>query len=234
MAGKKKVYKRKTRRYRRKTNKSTKLSSTVAPKAPSTIVDFGYGFPKKALVRHRYVDNVTINSTSGVLTNYVMCLNGCHDPNISQGGHQPLFYDELISRYNHYHVIGSKMTVRLIPMESNTVPCAVSLTFNDDNTVTPTTIGAIQEQTGASFSILGSGGDASITLSLNYSAKKYFGKSVLSNNNLQGESGSNPFEGYFGVITLVGADGATSVSVIAQIVIEYIVIWHELKDTSGS
>jgi len=227
---KKKTYKKKTT----KRKATPKASGTARIPYPKSIVDFGTSFPMKAKMSQVYTDTIVMTSTSGVQTNYQFCLNALFDPNITAAGHQPIYFDQMMAIYNHYTVIAAKMTVKFIPYESNTVPVSVVLWQNDDTTTTPSVISSIQEQPAASFTIIGSAGDASKTMVLKYSPKKVFGGSILGNPYLQGSSTTTPSELSVGQVTLVGADNLTTVSVIAQVVIQYITIYTELKDIQGS
>lgn len=227
--GKKKTFKKKI--YKKKYNK---LSSTVSPTYGKDLVNFGSAFPKKALIKQRYVDTVSMTATTGTFSHTVICLNGLYDPNVTTSGHQPMYFDQMMALYNHYYVIGAKMTVKLIGYESNTVPANCILWMNDDTAVTPSTANNLIEEIATSATLLGSGGDTSITLSLKYSPKKTFGGSVLANVSLQGSATANPDEGSYGYISVQAADLASTVSVIAQIIVEYIVIYTELKDIGGS
>jgi len=233
------AYKRKTRKktmrkktYKRKQTVTT--GGTAKIPYPKDIVDFGFAFPKRCKIKQVYTDTVTLTSTSGVPVNYQFVLNGLFDPNISTSGHQPLYLDQLLSIWSHYTVIGCKMTVKFIPYETNVVPASVVLWQNDDSATTPSVISNYQEQSGASFTIIGSAGDTYQTLVLKYSPKKVFGGSILGNPVLQGTASINPTEISVGQITMVGADNATTVSVIAQVVLEYISIYSELKDITTS
>jgi len=229
----KRNYKKKTMK-RRPLKRAPKTTGTAKIAYPKSICDFGTSYPLRAMMKQVYTDTVILTSTLGVQSNYQFCLNSLFDPNITAAGHQPMYFDQMMAIYNHYTVIAAKMTVKFIPYEANVVPSSVVLWSNDDTTTTPGVISAVQEQPGASFTILGSAGDTHTTLVLKYSPKKVFGGSVLGNPNLQGNAAGSPPELTVGQITLVGADNSSTVNVIAQVVIEYVSIYSELKDIAGS
>lgn len=232
MAYTKKTVKSKKKVYKKKP--APKTSGTTKIDYPKSIVNFGSSFPMKAMIKQVYTDTVMMTSTTGILAHYTMSLNGLFDPNITACGHQPLYFDQMMAIYNHYVVIASKITVKLIPLEANTVPTIVALWQNDDTSITSTSMINIQEQSGSSSTICGSQGDNYTTLNLKYSPKKVFGGSVLGNANLKGSASANPPEQTYGVLSIVGADYLTTVNVIAQIVVEYVSIFSELKDIVGS
>lgn len=229
---KRKQTKSKKRTYRKK--RATKTTGTVKIAYPKSIVDFGTNFPMRVKIKQTYTDTVTMNSPVGALAHYTMSLNGLYDPNITAGGHQPLYFDQMMAIYNHYTVIASKMTIKIIPYEANTVPTSVCVWQNDDNAITSTSMTNIQELSGTSFTLCGSQGDNYTTLNLKYSPKKVFGGSILGNANLKGSASANPPEQTYGVITIGSADNFTTVNVIVQIIMEYVTIYSELKDILSS
>ena len=50
----------------------------------------------------------------------------CADPNHTGVGHQPLYFDQLMTIYNHYIVIGAKITVKFTAYPA-TIPVNVCL-----------------------------------------------------------------------------------------------------------
>lgn len=69
------------------------------------------GFPKTTAVKLRYVDGISLNPTISTLATYVFRANGLFDPNATGIGHQPMNFDMWAALYNHYVVIGAKITV---------------------------------------------------------------------------------------------------------------------------
>ena len=231
-----------TFRYRNK-NKSTKkktykktLGRRNAPQknGPSNQVNMGLAYPKQSLVRHKYQDRYIMSSAGGALTHYGYSLNGMWDPKNAVGGNQPLYFDQLMAVYNHYTVIGAKMKVTVVPFDTNTVPCQIALWQNDDTTVTPSSFHVCSEQSKSQNRLLAEKNVKPTTLYLNWSAKKTFGGSVLSNVDLRGNAVSNPVDQSYGQISLQTVDSVTT-SVVALIIdIEYSAIYTELRDMYGS
>jgi len=67
-----------------------------------------------------------------------------------------------------------------------------------------------------------------------WSAKKYFGKGVLANTDLQGTATSSPNEQSFYTLYVQSLDLSTSANHWAIVEIQYIAIWKELKDVAQS
>lgn len=222
--------------FKKKSSKKVKFVKKVKSQAPrlKNIVNFGVAFPKKAMMTHKYHDTtaLTIAAGGGVQTNYTFSANGMYDPNITGTGHQPFCFDQMAALYDHYVVIGSKITVKFAQYSTANNIMYVSLFNNDDTTVTPS-FDALAEQGTSKFTQLGVGTSDIKTLTSKYSAKKYFGGSVLSNNVLQGSSAANPTEASNYTISLYSPTGGGG-TVQIEVFIEYIAIWTELKDIASS
>lgn len=217
--------------------KLLRRSRAVRPRNPRrllTKVQTGLGFPRQVVKTLRYAELISITSTTGILQTYRFIANGLYDPNITGTGHQPLYFDQVMSLYNQYTVIGSKIECRFVPSSTNTSPVAVILMLDDDTTLTPTDITGVQEQSQANrLRIVHVNESNPIYLSKKFSAKKTFGGSLLSNNNLTGSSVSNPIEGtYFDICAQT--IGGTTASVSVEVLITYIAVFNELKDVAQS
>lgn len=197
-----------------------------------SMVRFGLGLPKKCLVTHKYNEFVLLTSTAGIKQNYLYSCNGMFDPNITGTGHQPMYFDQFSALYDHYTVIGSRITVRLTPTAAGEDGFRVALFLNDDTTVTPDISGIIEQSSG-SHKLIPPGSNNTYVLTKNWSAKKTFGGSILGNDDLQGNATSNPVEQTYFSISL-GGTSAVDVVCTVDVTIEYTVIWDELKDLASS
>ena len=72
-----------------------------------------------------------------------------------------------------------------------------------------------------------------IKMSRSWSAKKFFGGSVLANTNLQGTVSTNPAEQSYYDVGLQSTRGNT-VAVAIRVNIEYTAVWRELKEVAQS
>jgi len=218
-----------------KANKKKPFGNDVS-NVPRTMVDVGLGFPKKMLTKLKYNETITLNSTTGALANYQYRLNSINDTNATGAGGRPLYYNQFYGVYNHACVIGAKIQVKFISLEGNTVPMNVCLWQNDDTTIVPSLLTSMVEQGKAKRQLLGSAGVGVKTLTMGWSPKKTFGGSVLGNDQLRASAGSNPIETSVAVISVQSADPTSFVttSCIAQVYVEYVVVFSELKDVVGS
>lgn len=191
------------------------------------------GFPLKLKFKHRYHEVIGLTSASGALSHAYFSVNSLYDPNSSGTGHQPMYFDQVAALYNHYTVIGSKITVKVTPQSDGAVfPYKVVTFINDDTTVSTGSFG-VQEIKGAKTKII-SGHNANVlTFTNKWSAKRNWGN-VLANESLGAASNANPSEQQFYFISLQTLDGTNNTSVWLDINIEYITIWRELKEISES
>lgn len=224
----KKMQSRKNPRRVRK-NKAKKLNRF------RDIVPLGLGFPKRSIVTHKYFENVQLLSTSGIPATYQFAANDMYDPNFTGTGHQPMNYDQLCLLYNHWHVIGSKITIKFIPYDNAQPAAQVSCYQNDDNTPLSTDPMVQAEYAGSRYRILSANSTDSVkTIVLKYSAKKTHGGNVLSNTSLLGTVGASPSERTFWTIALKALNGSSTASYFINIKAEYTAVWSELKEVAQS
>lgn len=201
---------------------------------PRNVVSTGVGFPKRLVMTHKYTETVQVNNTTGLFNTYFISANGLFDPNITGGGHQPMFFDQLTALYNHYVVIGSKCTFKFTPAAVTSQALRVACFIEDAASTSATSVDGVSEQSLAGKTFLLPAGNNTVgTRTLKFSPKKTFGKSVLANSNLRGNSGGNPSEQSYFVFSSQG-DGLASTIMILTVEVTYITCWFELKDNAGS
>lgn len=192
-----------------------------------------YPFPKMKKVVHTYVDTVSFGSATTSPAFYLFSCNNLYDPDYTGTGHQPMYFDQLTALYDHYCVIGSKISVTFNLVTGATyTPEAVGIYIEDDTSVTPNQNPSQMEQSGA-VSYVFTPNTQTARLSLGWSARKYFGKSPLANTELQGTSTTGPTEQSYYSLWFHPIDNSAN-TVYATVKIEYITIWKELKRIAGS
>lgn len=221
-------------KYTKKAKKYTKKRrSTKVNTVNRTMVRAGLGFPLKMAMTHKYFETIDMASTSGSTVTYSFHANSLFDPNYSGSGHQPLYYDNMAAIYNHYCVIGSKITVKLAGASTSNTSTSFALYLNDDVTATPT-LSSLMEQSKSKYCVIPAGSNNIYSCTLKWSAKKTFGGSILGNPSLSAATNANPLE--TSVFTIAGfPQNLTSTQTYnMQVMIEYIAVWTELKDVAGS
>lgn len=230
----KKSYKKKASSKRKVSSKSYRRYPKRKTTSLQKMVVFGRGLPDKCMVTHKYNEIVEISTTAGSIGNYQFSANGLYDSNYSSGGHQPLYYDQMSALYDHYTVIGSKITARVFQKAATNDGVTVTLFLNDDTNIVPALVSTMKEQSRARWVQLAPADNTTHSLSMKFSAKRIFGGNILSNPNLQGSLSANPTEGSFYTFCMQSTNGTTNESVVLDVSIEYIVVWSELRDIQGS
>jgi len=226
------VYRRKT--YKKRAPAKRKYNGRRRKPAykQSRNAVLGLGFPKMIKITHKYHDTINVVCTSGIVQSQIFRANGLNDPDYTGSGHQPLFFDEMASIYDHYTVIGSKIKVTFAPSTATTQPCMVGI-YTDDDVATLTNVSNIIEQGTTKY--LCTGFDQTPkTLTCGWSAKKVFGGSVMADSELQGTATTDPGEAQLFRLFVRSMDGISTAGIWANVTIEYIAVWNELKTIVSS
>lgn len=225
-----KTYARKTKKrfqYRRKKRYGKSL---VLSKAP---------IPNKFATKLRYSESVSVNpSVGGIPGVYVFNASSCYDPDFTGIGHQPRGFDQWMSMFDHFTVIGSKITVQYaIQGQTDDRSLLCGLNLKDGATAYTDKNDYMEGRNVTSRLVAGGGaGDArTCKLGLTYSPKKFLGISkALANQAIKGSASSNPTENaYFHC--WVAPTGTADLDTLAlQVVIDYLVVFTEPKNPSQS
>lgn len=159
--------------------------------------------PKMIRRQFNYVERVTINGgAGGAAGNYLFSCNSLYDPNRSSAGHQPLGFDQLMTMYDHFVVVGAEITATFLsPSETTSLAqqiCAIGIT--DSASDNPTNIETILERGNIKFGMLGNqaGSGSQLTLTHKVDVGRFLGrKSPLSDPQLKGSTSANPAEECF-------------------------------------
>jgi len=220
-------------KYASRTSKRTKTAGRAVRKPrrltiPTTVSIGKQPFPKQLKNTLRYCDSWAASVNAAGLGTLAFSCNGLYDPNLALGGHQPLYFDQLMGIYDHYHVTNSRITVQL-------QWCSVTgLTYQygayvDDDASGVSTFNSLQERPEAksAMGVWSLYGYAPKPLKLSWSAAAAFGKDSLGDPELQGTASSNPAETQtFFILTDFGTPGA-SAGYTVNVQIEYDVVWTE-------
>lgn len=201
-----------------------------------TNVNLGLGFPKKVTMTHRYEQVISLVSTSGVPASIAFGTNCLFSPYIvgPGTGHQPYYFDQISALYTDYCVIGAKITFKIIPAAANSVPYVIGSWIDDNTSGVPTAANIPAEFQTGKINLVPSQTARELIYTHKWSARKYFGKGVLANVDLQGNSGANPTESSYFRLLLQCPDQTNTVGVFVSATIEYIAVWKEIKDVNQS
>lgn len=234
MFKRRRVYRAKRGRKRARRARRFVRKYPTRTRGPRTMVRTGLGFPRKMTMTLRYVDHFIITSTTGIMQTQRFSANGLFDPDITRTGHQPMYFDQVMSLYNHYHVIGSVIEVEATPDDSNEEPVFITVMIDDDTSIVPTDVsGVAEESLGKKIKMLNNGTGNVYKLRRTFSAKKTYGGSILGNTDLRGGASSNPLEqSYYDVCVQSGGSATTIVWCTFRIT--YTAVFTELKDVGQS
>lgn len=191
-------------------------------------------FPNGKLVRHKYVDTITMPAVGGGFPGlpsvYTFRSNSMFDPDFTSTGHQPLYTEQCEAIYNYYTVMSSTIKI-LIPNESS-VPQYMGV-FHDDitNPIQTQTSSAIMENHKYSRAIRLDKLNNTNRLSAWYNGPRWQKVSktafMATNKTL---IGNNPSLGAYFVIWRSPFDTAgTLASMNVQVELEYICCWRDPK-----
>lgn len=172
-----------------------------------------------------YATTVSLNVPSlGALVTNVFSANGLFDPDITNVGHQPRGFDELIQLYDHYVVIGSKITV-MACAEQATNPLYFGITLRDQAGVASDPDGVL-ETPFVSYKLCSPNGPAeSVVQQFN---NKYLGYSSPMNVvDLEGNSASNPNEQAFYHLFAYSPSSTDEAAINVSVRIQYQVVFKE-------
>lgn len=184
----------------------------------------------RLLCRLTYSDStLSLNPAVGQCAGRIFSANGMYDPDITGAGHQPRGFDELMALYDHFTVIGAKITVDFVNTDtSNAMVCGI--VTQDNNTLT-TDINDIMERKGFKYKQIGNKNGATnntcrITQVVN--PARFLGRSkALSDSELKGSKVANPGEQVFFVPYVFSPAGQDGGNVYLTTKIEYTAILHE-------
>lgn len=219
-----KTYAKKKRRNVRKRVYRKRRSRTAQMSYPS-------GGPSQRTVKMRYSQSVVVSSTSGVMGTTIFRANSIHDPDYTGVGHQPMGHDTWQTLYNHYVVLGSKISVRLLPSATNASPAIAGIYLSDGSTAPYLTGTTFIEAKKGTFSTFVPDQSRPKNLVSKFSAKKFFNvKDVKDNIPTLGSSfGNTPSDASYYQLWYQTLDGSTE-SIQAVVTIDYIVAMSEPKD----
>lgn len=194
------------------------------------------GLPGSRSARLRYNEVIAITCNTGILAGYVFRANSCFDPNLTSTGHQPMGFDTWAGLYNHYTVVGSKITAVVMQKQDNSAPCMCGLYLSDGSTAAFTTPSEYKEaKRGVSKVFGGYQASGKAFVSSTFSAKKFFNIADIKDNwrTLGAAVTANPTEDAFFHFWYATLDGTTE-SVVVSFTIDYLVTFHEPVDMGQS
>jgi len=210
----KKIYKRKTAKGR-----NYKKATTSTP------------WPYQKIVKLRYVEQFSLSPTVASTVNYLFRCNDLYDPNYTGVGHQPRGFDQYMTMYRRFCVIGSKIKNRFTINElDNTVRGDLIVGIRPDTLVTTSTdLIDLTENRSSRYVVLPSNDEKGKSITSTFSYKNWVKGKPLNNPEACGSISASPAnEIYFHVFAgpIATSFGAVpTVSCLAEI--EYVAIMFD-------
>lgn len=191
--------------------------------------------PNKFATKLRYVSYADINPGAGIPGVQIVSANGLFDPDITGVGHQPRGFDQFMLMYDHYTVVGAKITVTFSHKHDTTdYNRRIGVTLRDSFSIANDMNDYAESRTTKTRTIVHNATQP-VTMSMTYSTRKFLGRShPLSDPDLKGSSSSNPNEQAYFHIWNQPYSTTDIGSVRIDYRIDYLVVFTEPKQPSQS
>jgi len=179
------------------------------------------------VVKHRYVDTITLNPGIGVAGYHIFRANSIFDPNVAIGGHQPMGRDFWAQAYKEYCVLGAKITL-YCGNDNAEVPVTTGITVNSNTNPLYTETTTYMEAKAGQWVQLMDNRNAK-RISTTYSAKKYWNLADVKDNREEvgASQTTNPAKQAYFVIWSQPNDRVATTITRYTVVIDYIVSFSD-------
>jgi len=225
-------------RRRNYARKSYARKSYTRNAGNNQVISGGRLLPEKSKYLFKYAEKVSIDPpTGGLSSSYFISTNSLFDPNRSGVGHQPYGFDEFMTFYDHYTVIGSKITITLLNTGSTSTDTYLVAITERDTTSAVADITHLIEMGNSTYATIaaanGSSGVATLTHRSN--PAKFLGRSApLADPDLKGTVSSSPVEESFFEINVANFSIDDPPTIDVLINVEYIAVLTEPKKFTQS
>lgn len=196
------------------------------------------GLPNSKLVSMRYVDQFSIDPSTGLSNNYYFRANSIYDPNYTGTGSQPSGHDEWSAFYKRYTVLGSKIKVTAWSSSSSLAAIVAISKRTDGEAVGNTSFKNILEQRGTHYKPLAPLGSDPTTASVfhTFSAKRFFGmKDLADNSECSAAFGADPAQECYYQVNLCPVNDSDDLpATYFTCTIDYIVLLRDPIPLSNS
>lgn len=192
--------------------------------------------PFKFKFQTRYAQNFSLNpGASGTAAVNVFRANDLYDPDLTGVGHQPVGFDQIMTMYNHFTVIASKIRVSFFNEDSARAPF-VGIALQGGSAVEADLLRYIEngacryERVGEQ----GTGGSHT-TVTMQCNVSQWLGRpSLLSEDDCRGSTAGSPTEQVYYHVWAAPNSSADHGNINCLVQIDYVAILTEPKDLSAS
>ncbi len=183
----------------------------------------------------RYATTIQLDPSATSLPFHGFRANSCFDPDFTGAGHSALGFDQYVGIfYDHYTVVGSKISITIVSTNTTT-PVIVVLDLNEDAS------GAVEidteiENNKCQYAIVtGTNNNPVRRMRKTFSCKKFFSVAhPIGHHDYAGSLGANPSEQAYYTITAQFFTGVDPTPIDIKVCIDYLVVLWEPRDLTQS
>lgn len=187
----------------------------------------------------KWCQQTSINPGIGAIADKVFRANDLYDPDYTGVGHQPYGFDQLMTLYSHYTVLGSK--IKVVFMNASGYKMGYNVKVDAWFTHGATALDNLFEQKGGVHCLSGpdnSGGYRDKTLTNRVNVSEFFGltpRTLLASSVHRGTAGGSATEGVFYIVSGAAIDTLADPGITYMMVeIEYDAVLSEPKGLAAS
>lgn len=192
------------------------------------------GFGKSKMCRLRFVTSFNLDPAAAEITSKVFRANSIFGPDSTTATLRPRGFTENMQFYQHFTVVGSRITVQYLCNTAATTPGIMGILLTAAGTSAATFDGTNDmletKAFGRNQKFVGTNQQFAYKVSKNFSAKKWFGTtSIIGKDLYRGNSASNPSEGAFFEVVFASTGANNPSAAGFRATIDYLVIFTEPK-----
>lgn len=226
------------KRYMSKRKRFYKKNSL--PYKPQTLVKTG--FPRTTVLKLKYVEGFGLDAGIGLASTFVFRANSIYDPSYSSVGHQPMNRDMWANLYKRYTVIGARCNLRVFSQSTtNSYGVLAGIVVNEDANLADLTPSTLMEQGLVRYvmanATVTAGSGRGLSVSKNFSAKKFFNVANISDNkDLGANQDNNPVRTakFICIVSPTPGSAVDLAQVHCVVTIEYLVLFSEPLEQPAS
>jgi len=186
-----------------------------------TIIYRGLGFPDQFCTTLRYSTDIQFVATT---FQYQVFQSSLHDPDFTGSGHQPMYYDQLVSStgpYNKWQVLGMSAVIEV--NNNNTTPGYITSCWSDSNsTVAESVLAEEKHSVRRAFGPNTGSGRTRIQTKMKASVIHGYGSGdILQIENQYGAFGGNPSDPFYLLIAVSDVIDTSTTAPAVRVTLEF-------------
>ena len=219
-----------------KTMKKYTYSKTKSKsKASKKYSNHKYILSRTVRSHHKFFDVRLGTTTAGSVGNIMYRANGMYDPYAYTFGAQPRGFDQMAALYDHFVVIGSKISVTLTCQPENIVEgLIVGIALVDNSTASTTTTDYMERPGQVSWRYVNPQ-NPQVTVTLACNPNKFLNRNVK-DDEVKGSAAGDPTEQCYFHVFVSNFNGSSTQTDRFKLstLVEYEAVWFEPKNPSQS